>query len=100
MLGQMLKREGQTKSIVMQKVREISIIRHNWVKIFIESYLDIKFKDIYHSMARVNLDKSEELVTNTTAASKYMLIPKRSRICINQNPPFQTSLHKIFNNCF
>ena len=27
-----------------------------------------------HSMARVNLNKSEELVTNTTAASKY--IPK------------------------
>ena len=51
-----------------------------------------------HSMARVNLNKSEEVVTNTTTASKY--IPKRSRICINWNPPFQTSLHKIFKNCF
>ena len=30
-------------------------------------------------MARVNLNKSEELVTNTTAASKCT--PKRSRIC-------------------
>ena len=49
-----------------------------------------------HSMARVNLNKSEELVTNTTAASKY--IPKRSRICINRNSPFQTSHHKFFKN--
>ena len=52
----------------------------------------------YHSMARLNLNKSVELVTNTTTASKY--IPKRSRICINRNPLFQTSLHKIFKNCF
>ena len=51
-----------------------------------------------HSMARVNLYKSEEMVTNTTAASKY--IPKRSRICINRNPYFQTSLHKIIKNYF
>ena len=51
-----------------------------------------------HSMDRVNLNKSEELVTNTTTASKY--IPKRSRICINRNPTFQTSLHKIFKKLF
>ena len=38
-----------------------------------------------HSMAKVNMNKSEDLVTNITAASKY--IPKRSRICINRNPP-------------
>ena len=50
------------------------------------------------SMARANLNKSEWLVTNTTTASKY--IPKRPRICINWNPPFQTSLHKIFEHCF
>ncbi len=58
-----------------------------------------KFYDrtqLYHSMAIVNLNKSEELVTNTTTASKYM--PKRPRICINGNPPFQTSLHKIFKS--
>ena len=35
----------------------------------------------------------KKLVTNTTAASKY--IPRRPRIIINWNPPFQTSLHKI-----
>ena len=46
---------------------------------------------MYHSMARANLNKSEELVTNTTAASKY--IPKRHSIYINL-------LHKIFKNCF
>ena len=49
-------------------------------------------------MAMANLNKSEELVTNTTAASKYM--PKRPRICINGNLPFQTLLHKIFKNYF
>ena len=46
-----------------------------------------------HSMARANLNKSVWLVTNTTAASKY--IPRRPRISINWNPLFQTSLHKI-----
>ena len=46
-------------------------------------------------MARANLNKSKELVTNTTAASKY--ISKRSRICINRN---QTSLYKIVKNYF
>ena len=45
------------------------------------------------SMATANLKKSEEFVTNTTAASKY--IPRRPRISINWNPTFQTSLHKI-----
>ena len=37
--------------------------------------------ELNHSMARANLNKSEWLVTNTTAASKY--IPNRPRICIN-----------------
>ena len=46
-----------------------------------------------HSMARADLNKSVWLVTNTTAATKY--IPRRPRISINWNPPFQTSLHKI-----
>ena len=36
-------------------------------------------------------------MTNTTTASKC--IPRRTRISINWNPPFQTSLHKIFKNC-
>ena len=36
---------------------------------------------VNHSMARTNLNKSEELVTNTTTASKY--IPMRPRISIN-----------------
>ena len=53
---------------------------------------------LHHSMARADLDKSNELVTNTTTASKY--IPRCPRICINWNPLFQTSLHKIFKNCF
>ena len=46
-----------------------------------------------HSMARANLNKSKKVLTNTTAASKYM--PRRTRISINLNTPFQTSVHKI-----
>ena len=38
-----------------------------------------------HSMARANLNKSEELVTNTITASKY--ICKKPWICIHLNPP-------------
>ena len=52
----------------------------------------------YHSFARANLYKSKKVLTSTTTASKY--IPKRPRICINWNPSFQTSLHKIFKNCY
>ena len=41
-----------------------------------------------HSMAIANLNKSKRVLTNTTAASKY--IPRRTRISINWNLPFQT----------
>ena len=44
-------------------------------------------------MARANLNKSVWLVTNTTTASKYIL--KRTRICINWNPPFQTQIYLV-----
>ena len=37
-------------------------------------------------------------MTNTTAASKY--IPRRSRISIDSNPTFQTSLQKISKEIF
>ena len=53
---------------------------------------------LLHSMTMVNLNKSEKFLTNTTATSNY--IPKRPRICINWNPPFQTSHHKNFKSCF
>ena len=49
-------------------------------------------------MARANLNKSKKVLTFTTTASKYL--PKRARSCINWNPPFQTSLYKIFKNVF
>ena len=52
----------------------------------------------YHSMARANLNKSDYFLTITITASKY--IPSRPWISINRNPPYQTSLHKIFKNCF
>ena len=40
-----------------------------------------KIRNVFNSMATVNLNKSEDFVTNTTAASKY--IPRRPRISIN-----------------
>ena len=51
-----------------------------------------------HSTAIAILNKSEEFVKNTTAASKY--IPRRPRISINWNAPFQTSLHKNSKEIF
>ena len=48
---------------------------------------------MHHSMATANIKKSLELVTNTTAASKY--IPRRPRISINWNPPFQTQIYLL-----
>ena len=48
---------------------------------FILAFLTIKKVD---HMAKVNLNKSEELVTNTTTASKH--IPKRSRIYHLKSP--------------
>ena len=48
---------------------------------------------IFHNMVRANLTKNEWMVTNSTAASKY--IPERPGICINWNPPFQTSFIKL-----
>ena len=44
-------------------------------------------------MARANLKKSEKVLTSTTTASKY--IPKRPRIGINRNPPFQTQIYLV-----
>ena len=44
-------------------------------------------------MARANLNKSKKVLTSTTTASKY--IPKRPRICINWNPPFQTQIYLV-----
>ena len=46
-----------------------------------------------HSTAIAILNKSEEIVKNTTAASKY--IPRRPRISINWNPPFQTQIYLV-----
>ena len=48
---------------------------------------------ILYRMARADLNKRENLMKNTTAALKY--IPKRLRICINWNPPFQTKLYLL-----
>ena len=44
-------------------------------------------------MARANLNKSVWLVINTTTASKYT--PRRTRISIHWNPPFQTQIYLV-----
>ena len=41
---------------------------------------------------------SEDLLTNTTAESKY--IPRKPRISINWNHFFHTSIHKFFKTVF
>ena len=48
-------------------------------------------------MPRVNLNKSEELVTNTTVASKYNVHTYLRGLESGsiEIPPFQTSLHRI-----
>ena len=43
--------------------------------------LAVKVSKYSHSIATANLNKSEDFVTNTTTASKY--IPGRPRISIN-----------------
>ena len=55
--------------------------------IFLNKLLFVETILYLHSMAIANLNKSEELVTNSTAASKC--IPKKPRICIIWNPPFR-----------
>ena len=47
------------------------------------------------SWTLANLNKSVWLVTNTTTASKYVYIPKRTRIDINWNSPFQTQIYLV-----
>ena len=73
--------------IVLNKIWNIlstlSILWHRYVS---SCYRSGKVPS--HSMATANLKKSEEFMTNTTAASKY--IPRRPRISINWNPTFQS----------
>ena len=47
------------------------------------------------SWTLANLNKSVWLMTNTTTASKYVYIPKRTRIDINWNSPFQTQIYLV-----
>ena len=63
----------EMKNILRKNILDFDILQQN--KWFGNN------KIIGHSMATANLNKSGELVTNTTAASKYM--PTRPRICIN-----------------
>ena len=80
-------------------IRQFSILIFNSIELF--PVIPFRIWIAYigtHSMARANLNKSKKVLTSITTASKYT--PKRPRICINWNPPFQTTLHKFFKNCF
>ena len=84
------KKLGKTRFVVWWINAEISL-RSPWV-MSRTRYIYLNEMSIQnHSMAGANLNKIVWLVTNTTAASKY--IPRRTRISINWNPPFQTSFH-------
>ena len=52
----------------------------------------VNISSIYISQYGHSQSVSEEFMTNTTAASNY--IPRRPRISINGNPPFQTFFMK------
>ena len=56
-----------------------------WIQLF--NTIGWILRILNHSMARANLNKSEKLMTNNTAESKY--ISRRPKICINWNPPFR-----------
>ena len=82
--GQVRKKSYQ--SILPQKSIKFSSNEDKWRN----NKLRQKIVILNHSMARANLNKSKKVLTSTTTASKY--IPMRPRVCINWNPPFQTSL--------
>ena len=86
------------KRLIIRKCRLFSG-RLNWLcRTFMSLLKDLFRYGRNHSMATAILKKSKDLVTNTTAASKY--IPRRPRISIHWNPPFQTSFHKISKEVF
>ena len=61
---------------------------------FLELFFYLKKKVQYYAVnTLVAQYKRVWMVTNTTTASKY--IPKRTRICINWNPPFQTQIYLV-----
>ena len=67
-----------------------------WVSMAVmtKSYIDLN-SNLKHTpqYGQRNFNKSVWLVTNTTTASKC--IPKRTRICINWNPPFQAQIYLV-----
>ena len=70
------------------------------LQVTFSSYFFYIYPKLYissHSIPRSNLNRGEGLVTNISAASKYLRAPESSTIEI---PPFQISLNKFFKNCF
>ena len=71
-------------------------VQINYFKFFL--YACISYNDIKESELLSNLSKIT--INFWTLCTAPKCNPKRPRICINWNPPFQTSLHNIFKNCF
>ena len=63
-----------------------------------------KFANMLHSILSTVWPEPIWVKTNSSwlllPQHQSTYLPKRPRICINWNPPFQTSLHKIFKHCF
>ena len=84
-----------------ERLRECFVRYSGWNIFSLKS--NLKFQNQtsllpYHSMAMGNLNKSKEITPTTTTALK--VAPQRTIFHKNWNPPFWTSLHKIFKNCF
>ena len=78
--------KGKTFPEVPKVQQCYAFIWYHWMRMVVNCKL-------VHSMATANLKKSEDFVTNITAATKY--IPRRPRISINWNPPFQTQIYLV-----
>ena len=78
--GQLLEAE-RFKDLVEKAMARIKALEQS-IETMEKDIVDTRYIcTLQHSMARANLNKSVWLVTNTTAASKY--IPRRPRISIN-----------------
>ena len=81
----MLKSKAQTKHAKM------TLIKKHYTVFLQKAKYQLNIPD--HSMAIAILNKSEDIVKNTTAASKC--IPWTPRISINWNLPFQTQIYLV-----
>ena len=90
---QVSKRGIQTDTCL---AKSIGVHKSGFQKLSKSSFFIDIFWQLTWQYGQSQYEKSKKVLTFTTTASKY--IPKGPRICINWNPFFQTSHHKIFKN--